>query len=146
MTERFSRKENRLRCFDYDSAGVYFVTICAAANKKIFRNDDGTLTETGKVIENAILSLSGFYDGVEVEKYVIMPNHIHLLISFSKEKNVSLSRVINQFKGSVTKKIKTSVWQKSFYDHIVRNEKDHERIWKYIDENPLRWELDEYYC
>lgn len=80
-----------------------------------------------------------------------MPNHIHLLLSIRGNENgrpmgaPTISTVINQFKGFVSKQAGFSVWQKLFYDHIVRGEQDYEEIWEYIDANPLKWENDEFY-
>ena len=94
-----------------------------------------------------------YYDSVEVTKYVVMPNHIHMIIIIRDTINYSgrtqfaptVSRVVKQFKGSVTKKIGHSIWQRSFHDHIIRDENDYLRIWKYIDENPSNWMDDCYY-
>ena len=82
---------------------------------------------------------------IKLDKLVIMPNHIHMILIIDKETSVTVSRVIKQFKEYITKQIGESIWQKSYYDHIIRNEKDYLRIWKYIDENILKWSLDKYY-
>ena len=83
-----------------------------------------------------------------------MPNHVHLLISINQAAEndngrliiaPTVSRIIKQFKSEVTKKAGFSLWQKGFYDHIIRNDADYESVWIYIDENPLKWENDEYY-
>ena len=92
------------------------------------------------------------YETVMLDKYVIMPNHIHMiLILKSMESNgramraPTISAIINQFKGYVTKQIGFSIWQKLFYDHIIRDEAEYKRIWQYIDENPAKWADDCYY-
>ena len=88
---------------------------------------------------------------VHLDKYVIMPNHLHLIIRLSASKDgrpqvaPTLSRVIQQFKGAVTKAVGLPLWQKSFHDHIIRSEADYLRVWQYIDTNPLKWEQDKYY-
>ena len=74
-----------------------------------------------------------------------MPNHIHMILIIDKETDLTLSRIIKQYKEWITKTIMKPIWQKSYYDHIIRNEKDYYRIWKYIDENELKWSLDKYY-
>jgi len=92
-----------------------------------------------------------------------MPNHIHILVCIvgddgNRPANVadqradchpplqkSIPNMVQGFKGAVTRRIGFSIWQRSYYDHIIRNEKEYQKIWKYIDDNPLKWELDEYY-
>ncbi len=90
------------------------------------------------------------YECVFVDNYVIMPNHIHLLIRIENDSRrtqfaPTVSRIIKQFKGSVTKQLGMSVWQKGFYDHVVRDEYDYQVRWQYIDENPPKWAEDELY-
>ena len=80
---------------------------------------------------------------------MIMPNHIHLLLRVCADElgrpmvAPTMSRVVQQMKGYVTKRIGHSIWQKLFFDHIIRNSKDYEEHVKYIYENPLKWQLDE---
>ena len=85
-----------------------------------------------------------------------MPNHLHMLIEItddiSKNQNsIDISKIVGSFKRYVTKMVnkgkknKMEVWQKSFYEHIVRDEKDYNRILEYIVYNPFKWKLDEYY-
>ncbi len=87
------------------------------------------------------------YPAVCVDKYCIMPDHIHLIVSVNADENgrpqvaPTISRVIKQFKGSLTKKIGRSIWQKSFYDHGIRNQQDYDEIWEYIENNPLKYKL-----
>ncbi len=76
-----------------------------------------------------------------------MPNHIHFIISIKADKNgrtqfaPTISRVVKQFKGSITKQIGKPIWQKSFYEHTIRNQTDYNEIWEYIENNPLKWIL-----
>lgn len=106
------------------------------------------------------------YKSCTLEKYVIMPNHIHLILlienynllsDISQNQKIAsyqcgrpmvaptVAKIINQFKGYVSKQIGFSIWQKSYYDHIIRNETDYLKIWQYIDENSLKWIHDRYY-
>ena len=101
------------------------------------------------------------YTSVKIDKYTIMPNHLHLIIviDFQGEEGQSqpitdgiwpqtiptIARVIQQFKGIITKKVGVSLWQGRYYDHIIRDEKEYQKIWEYIDTNPLKWELDKYF-
>ena len=95
--------------------------------------------------------MSSTYDEVTVDRSVVMPNHIHLIIVISAESGdaqfaPTISRVVKQFKGSISKQIGYSIWQKSYHDHIIQNEAEHQNIRRYIDENPDKWTEDEYYC
>ena len=78
--------------------------------------------------------------------YTIMPNHVHLLLQIKGDEDgrampaPTISKVVQQMKGSVTKQVGTPVWQKGFYDHVVRGEKDYLEIWNYIAGNPMKWE------
>lgn len=152
------RKSNRLEGFDYSQNGAYFVTLCTKNNKHYFGEiPDSTpgvsnaclrLSSIGRTAEDEIKNISSIYERVSVDKHVIMPNHIHMiLLIFSGISRYApaLSRVVQQFKGAVTKRIGFSIWQKSFYDRIIRNEKEYLKIWEYIDTNPAKWKEDRYY-
>ncbi|MBM6702513.1 transposase [Megasphaera elsdenii] len=86
------------------------------------------------------------YDAVSIIQYVIMPNHVHLVVALQGNKNrsdMNLSQFINLLKGRISRKYGSSLWQRGFYEHVVRNEADLFRIMEYIENNPLQWELDE---
>ena len=89
--------------------------------------------------------------GSAVDTYVIMPDHIHLLLQINTGNDgrplaaPTVSRVINQVKGAISKEIGFSVWQKGFYDHVIRRGDDYTEVWRYIDNNPARWLEDELY-
>lgn len=91
------------------------------------------------------------YPFLRVDKYVIMPNHVHLIVLICTDGDgrpqaaPTLGRVLNQFKGAVTKQNGSPVWQKGYHDHIIRNAEDYLRIWEYIDTNPAKWQEDCYY-
>ena len=165
------RKENRLRCYDYTDDGAYFLTICTDRRQPILSRivDRGTplpdhvyepipetiLSEVGSYAERLIQDIPNRYEGVFVDVYVIMPNHIHMLLRVERKggraltvptESPSVSRIIQQFKGAVTKRAKSAVWQSHFYDHVIRNESDYLACLTYIKENPLKWLLrqDEY--
>lgn len=151
-----ARKVNRLNDYDYSQNGYYFITVCTAKKLKIFGNIVGAncvrphieLSNIGEIVDSNICKLNDIYDTVFVDKYVVMPNHIHFIIKIIGGRTQfapTISRVIKQFKGKITKQIGFSVWQKSFYDHIIRDENDYLRIWEYIEENPAKWAEDKYY-
>ena len=80
-----------------------------------------------------------------LDKYVIMPNHVHMILSLNEDSIIPLSQIVGSFKAGVSREIGFSVWQRSFYDHIIRSEADYKRICEYIENNPAKWALDKYY-
>ena len=142
------RKGNRLNNFDYCNNGAYFITICTKDRKQILCNivgDDAHIVpkEYGKIAEKYIHSISG------IDKYVIMPDHIHLIIKidsgtmWASPPTKSISQIIKSFKTLVTKEIGEPIFQRSFYDHIIRNEQDYIDICQYIGNNPIKWQEKE---
>ena len=111
------------------------------------------LNANGHVVQREISKFSEIYHGlVTVDNFVIMPNHVHLLLSLHPEETggrrnaaPTISSVVNQFKGCVTKAVGSPCWQKSFHDRIVRDEREYLKIWEYIDANPGKWTEDRYY-
>lgn len=155
-----NRKPNRLKEYDYSLPNAYFITICTAERRNLLwanvgasiaRPCDVQLSAYGQIVNAAIRSIPTHYTSVSLDHYVIMPNHIHLLLQIQADPNLptsptpTISRVIQQTKGIVTKHIGHSIWQKLFHDHIIRNERDYARIWQYIDQNPMRWTQDCFY-
>ena len=163
--ERPSRKPNRLPEDDYSQNGAYFVTICTAEKKPLFWNTVGAaisrpqridddfilrppLSEYGRIAEQGILNIPRCYPTVTIKKYCIMPNHMHLILLFSDECGrliaaPTLSRVVGQMKRWVSKQIGEGIWQKTYFDRVIRNDAEFERIWRYIHENPLKYLLKE---
>jgi REP element-mobilizing transposase RayT len=154
MKESPTRKPNRLKNYDYSQSGYYFITICVEDRHELLwrpyvgaRIARPTLSDIGEIVKNAIENIPHIYESVTVDKYVIMPNHIHLILIIEDDpgramRAPTISTVINQMKGYVSKQIGYSIWQKLFYDHVIRNEAEHMYIWQYIDENPINWQDD----
>ena len=157
-----TRKPLRMDSFDYSKNGAYFVTICTEKKECVLRNDVGancvrpphigTLTDIGTIVYNELAVWNSQYDGIYIDKYVIMPNHIHLIIVIAADTHYgrtqfapTLSRMVKQFKGAVTKKVGYSIWQRSFHDHIIRGKEDYDAIYYYIEHNHIAWEKDCYY-
>ena len=167
------RKPTRLRDFDYSSVGAYFVTICTESRRKILsrivggdvldapQNDvlqDGSCIELlphGRVADRYLRQMGEFYEHIKVEQYVIMPNHIHLMLFVSDsgssgrstptKQHSAVSRFVSTFKRFCNKEYGANVWQRHFNDHIIRNRTDYEEHLRYIAENPMRWFYDELY-
>jgi len=152
------RKNIRLQNYDYSLNGAYFITICVKAGHELLwesvpvgaRIARPLLTNVGAAIENAINEIPIHYPMIGIEKHVIMPNHLHMILLINDDGRAmrapTISTVVNQMKGHVTKQIGFSIWQKLFHDHIIRNETEYQKIWQYIDENPMKWAEDKYYC
>lgn len=154
------RKTNRLKNYNYSSPGAYFVTICTKNREKILskisvgatigRPTEVRLAKCGLIVDEAISNIPKIYPMISVDKYVIMPDHIHLIIQIHADEfgrampAPTIQTVIAQLKGYVTKKYGTPIWQKLFYDHIIRNKHDYEEISKYIDNNPAKWLYEGY--
>ena len=151
------RKPNRLAEYDYSTPNAYFITICTNNRKKLFWKDVGAaigrpenvpLSNLGMTVKQAIHDIAKHYPAITVDHAVIMPNHIHLLLQIHTDPDgrpiaaPTISTVINQTKGIVSKKAGFSVWQKGFYDHVIRSEKDYQEVWNYIEGNPGKWEED----
>ena len=144
----YQRKSPRLPNFDYSSTNYYFVTLCTH-NKNCIFGKIHQMNRLSDIVHENIEILGKLREGVKVDKYVIMPNHVHMIIAL-EDANISISYLIALLKTSITKQIRRAypsmqVWQRSFHDHIIRNEEDYQRIWSYIDTNPIRWELDCFY-
>ena len=147
------RRANRLPDYNYAESGWYFVTFCTTHRRPLLsrvaptaEGAETVLLPAGKIVAEGIACLNGRAEGFGMEKYVIMPNHVHLLIAVSgEEPGKSVSSLIRRLKSFTSRRYGEKLWQRSFYDHIVRGEADFREIWRYIDENPLRWALDEYY-
>ena len=147
------RKPNRLQDYDYSQNGAYFVTVCTLHKRCVFgavRDGGGEpimqMNELGQAVERIIQGIPLHYPTVEVARSCVMPNHVHLLLSFSvSEHNPTLSNVINQFKGAVTKTLGGPIWQKGFHDHIVRDLSEYRQIGEYIEHNAAKWRSDKFY-
>jgi REP element-mobilizing transposase RayT len=158
MNELPKRKPNRLKNYDYSQSGYYFITICIKDRHELLwvptpvgaRIARPPLSDIGKIVNKAIENIPNIYKSVTVDKYVIMPNHMHLILIIADNhgramRAPTISTVINQMKGYVSKQTGYPVWQKLFHDHVIRNETDYLRIWQYIDKNPINWKEDCFY-
>ena len=142
------RKKLRLPGFDYSTPTSYFVTICAHQKQCIF-GEPNQLNRLGLIAQDHLLRLPGHFPGLAIDHSVVMPNHVHILLTLHQQ-SADLSGIIGSYKAGVSRAIHQlspglQVWQKSFHDHIPRTDQDWRDIWTYIDQNPLRWELDCFY-
>jgi len=158
------RKPNRLPDFDYNTPGAYFITICTENRKPILSEIVGggaldapniCLSAIGQIAHRYILS-GNQIPGVTVDKFVIMPNHIHLILLVDgtctggtsrapSPTNAVIPHYVSTFKRFCHRDAGTRFFQRSYHDHVIRNEKDYLKIWQYIDTNPARWQEDCFY-
>jgi len=103
------------------------------------------LSPLGQIAQECLIELGQSRSGVIVDSFVIMPNHIHvlLIIDNSEATPIDLHRVVRYLKSSITKKAGESLFQPRFFDHIIRDEFDYENHRNYIESNPENWETDE---
>lgn len=168
------RKPNRLKFFDYSLSGYYFVTICTKDRQEYFGdiiNNKMVLNKYGKIVKKYWLELPNNYNNIDLNEFMIMPNHVHMIIFIKnvfnpvgtihelslqyktvrrywlKRRNMLLCKIIGFLKMNMSKQIHQSglnsfCWQRSYYDHIIRNEYSLNRIRQYIRDNPANWNED----
>ena len=170
------RRSLRLSGYDYRQNGLYFVTICAFRRENLFGSIVGAAfvpNAIGKIIAEEWLRTAELRDYVGLDAFVVMPNHLHGIITILDEENMqndrqepagtvkrergklaagSLGAIVGRVKGSVTRRVHESstyrdqiVWQRNYHDHIIRNEKSLQAIREYIVMNPSRWADDSYF-
>ncbi len=161
MEQQYSkRKPNRLKTFDYSTAGFYFITICAKNKEKLFGFvQDGdewnlpqmVLSDLGKMVLQQIQTISDA-KYVSIDNYVVMPNHIHLILvvdpadeTKKTAANAIVPHTVGAFKRFCNERAGKDLFQRSFHDRIIRNQREYEKIWTYIEDNPRRWKEDCFY-
>ena len=140
------RKHTRIPHYDYATPNYYFVTICTHEKQYLFGTVE-QLNGFGQIAADALLEIPRHFPQASVDKYVVMPNHIHAIIILRESPETqgqSLSVILGQYKATVSRELHKSmpdrkIWQKSYYDRIIRNEQGYRDAWRYIDENPVRW-------
>jgi REP element-mobilizing transposase RayT len=162
--EKHQRRSIRLKGYDYSKAGAYFITICTHCKECLFGEiiDGATkLNAYGEIVEKCWCELPNHYENICLDEFVVMPNHIHgiIVITYNvgaihelplQRRNMLLPKIIGQFKMQSAKQINQlrhthgqPVWQRNYYEHIIRNEDELNHIREYILNNPSKWEFDE---
>ncbi len=154
-----NRKRTRHPSHNYSLAGYYFITICTKYHQQIFgdvHHSKVELNAIGKVIESKLTDTNKIYEDIKIDDYyIIMPNHIHFILileeTFGEDDDrakMSVSKIVQQFKSVCTKEVRSklnkdiNLWQRSFYDRVIRNEKELYNIRRYIETNPAKWEIE----
>jgi REP element-mobilizing transposase RayT len=153
------RRSIRLEGYDYSQSGAYFVTICAYKRELLFENE-----ETKRILEREWLNTRDLRQNAVIDEFVVMPNHLHGIIMITqgvgaycntplqnrfKSPSKTVGSIIRGFKSTTTRQINllretpgNPIWQRNYYDHIIRNEYELNKIREYIQNNPLKWDLD----
>ena len=157
--ELHNRIHQHLKDYDYSSEGAYFVTICTQNRRRLLSHIVGRglapaeikYTKLGQIAEQQLLLLEERYSFLTVDGYVVMPDHIHAILIFDKKEagaspRPTLFDVICAYKSLTTRECKKiypidKLFQTSFYEHIIRNQEDYGERTRYIEENPLKWQL-----
>ena len=167
--QRPVRKPLRMAHYDYNTPGAYFLTFCTHDRKHTLSRIVGTIHESpvpqlttyGRIVDEVIQDIPDHIH-VTIDRYVIMPNHIHLIAVITEDHALQeirgssvqsrtiLSKLIGYIKMNASKAIRQrygdiSVWQRGYYDHAIRNREDYLALAEYIQTNPLRWKLDKLY-
>jgi len=161
MKDLPERKQNRLHEYNYSQNGYYFITICTKDREECFGkiiDNKMVLNKHGKIIEQNWLEIANHFPFITLDQFVVMPNHVHGILvieNIARDRHAcplrpqyqKLSVVVGSFKSASSKQIhqtgfKHFTWQRSFYDHIIRNEIALQNIHEYINNNPLNWALE----
>ncbi len=145
----YNRKNPRIPHYDYTTNNFYFITICTHEKECLFWSN-GALNPMGVIARDLLLDIPNHANGVYIDNCVVIPNHIHAIVMIDAkdaQKVRSLSQIVSQYKSAVSRKIHTflpekKLWQRSFHDHVIRNQKSYEKIWTYIQYNPEQWAED----
>ena len=170
------RRSIRLKGYDYSQAGAYFLTVCTYRHTLLFgkvTNGQMALNELGTIAFDSWLSIAEKRSNLSLDNFVVMPNHVHGIIHIGETEPMdmglvaslastktpgklssnSLGTIVGQFKGAVSKRAKTQsipsasrIWQRNFYEHIIRDEDSLNRIRAYVLENPSRWTEDSFFA
>ena len=164
MDERFpQRKHPRLKGFDYSASGAYFVTICTQDRRCLLSHIVGRglapaeiqLTRYGQITRTQLLLLEERYSFLKIDRYVVMPNHLHVILILDASAGASprptVPDIVCAYKSITTRECKKvhpieKLFQTSFYEHVIRGQADYDEIAAYIDNNPKQWELDALYA
>lgn len=158
--DKHHRRSIRLQGYDYAQSGAYFITLCTWQRQRLFGeivNNEMQLNNYGEIIQFHWDSLPKHHDYLELDEFIIMPNHVHGILVLTDnptcKKRHGLPEIIRGFKTFSARRINkirrlsgVPVWQRGYYEHIIRQEKSLMAIREYIVKNPLSWEEDELYC
>jgi len=140
------RKVHRLKGYDYSTPNYYFITICCDGKRNIF-GPVGEATTFRKIALRGLRDIPLHFPNARVDKCVVMPNHVHCILVLEGD-GADVPTIVGQYKSTVSRHIRKYVpqlivWQKSYYDVIIRDQKSYQNYWAYIHTNPQNWLADE---
>jgi putative transposase len=142
-----NRKSPRLREYDYATAGSYFVTMCARGGACIFGaviDDTVRLSRLGGIVEDHWIAIPRHFRGVVLDSFIVMPNHVHGIVSLLRAGHAPpLPRLIASFKSAASRAAGRPLWQRSYYDRVIRDEIELRMLRGYVVDNPLKWAVDQ---
>lgn len=153
-----NRQSIRLKGFDYSQEGHYFITICTQGQQPLFGEiimKEMVMNQIGKIVNDQWFQLPARFKGIQLDTFVVMPNHIHGIITILESlPDQTIGKIIGAYKSlAANEYIKLckanslpveKLWQRNYYEHIIRDEEDYSRIVEYIENNPLKWNEDQY--
>ena len=144
------RRKVRLAGYDYSQPGAYFVTICARNRESIFGEivaGQMQHNQLGKHVASCWTKIPSHFIHVVLDALVVMPNHLHGILLLSDVVGAGHARplpvIIGSFKSATSKQAGTNIWQRSYWEHIIRDENELNRTRHYIEDNPVRWLTDQ---
>ena len=164
MMDLPKRKRTRLKEYDYSATGMYFITVCVKNKNHLLGKIVGCgdfdapqmiLSEYGSILDKYVKLMNEKYSHIKIDKYVIMPNHFHLILNITEYKkakngaskiaapyNSEISKFVSLLKRYCNREYGENIWQSRYYDHVVRNQQDYDEIWEYIENNPAKYALN----
>ncbi len=180
MNQKQHRRSIRIKGYNYASSGAYFITICTNKHEQLFGeivNGKMELNECGKIVQSEWIKTGILRSNIEIDAFIIMPNHIHGIIfihddsgvmhhghghrdptyraqteQFGKPTSNTIPTIIRGYKSAVTSRInkinntpRVKVWQRNYWEHIIRNDQSMNHLQEYIQNNPIKWHTDCFY-
>ena len=171
MSSYTRKKSIRLHNYDYSQKGLYFITICIKNRQHLFGsivNGKMRLNDPGEMVQRIWSEIPQFYKGFELHDFVVMPNHFHAIIEIvgkiplwssdvQVKKQLTIPDIVHRFKTLTTRKyidgvynqnwegFQKQLWQRSYHEHVIRDDKSYKMIVEYVQNNPLKWVDDCYY-
>ena len=162
--ELHNRKLPRLSSYDYSQPGSYFITLCTYQRAKLFQMQARSVgngqcavphcSVANQIIHTWIHRTQNQYRNITIDNYVIMPDHLHFILTIHETipgcsvpeimrffKTMTVNEYIRCVKSGLLPVFDRKIWQKSYYDHMIRNQQDYASAWEYIENNPAKWLL-----
>ncbi len=167
--DQHRRRSIRLTGYDYSQNGAYFVTVCTKNRECLLgeiENGEMRLNDAGRIVMEEWIKTAEIRSGIELDACVVMPNHVHGIVVITHGRDTlhrrgdrpvaptgpqpgSVGAIMAGFKSAVTKRINEMrqmpgepLWQRNYYEHVIRNEDELNRIRQYINDNPAKWDMD----